>query len=107
MGCRAVPQIEKLINGEIWSRSSSIYSFSIWGMEDLDRKFLNQTQFNHWLGDQGTGYTELCREDVYEALERFKPEEKYRLLHNNGLALIILEDMEKYGSYDYIQYNVG
>ena len=107
MGCYAVPQIEKIIDGETWSRSSNTYSFSIWGMDNLDRKFLDFTLFNHWLGDQGTGYTELSREDVYDALEWFKPEERYRLLHGEGLALRILEDMETYGTYDYIQYNVG
>ena len=65
------------------------------------------TGFNHWLGEEGTGYTELCREDIYEALGWFRPEERYRLLHGDGLALCILRDMEYYGDGDYIQYNVG
>jgi hypothetical protein len=103
MGCYAVPQIEKEFEGYTWRRQSEDYSFSTWHLTPEEERFLNQTNFYHWLGDEGTGYTELCIEEVEEALKLLKPEERFRI---RELVHIIKTDIkENDGSY--IQYNVG
>ena len=100
MGISAYPMIEKEFEGHTWKRMSSDDSFSLYGLDDQEEDFLRDIDFYHWLGDECTGYTETCIENVEEALSNLRPEERYRI---RELVDIIKKDM----NYGYIQYNVG
>jgi hypothetical protein len=104
MGCYAMPQVEKMFEGKIWSRSADQYSFSVWGLKREEERVLEYSSFHNWLGEQGTGYTEIHREEIENYWTSLRPEERYRV---KDFVSLLLSDMEEYGDGDYIQYNVG
>ena len=103
MSIMAYPMIEKEFEGHMWKRMGNNDSFSLSYLTIEEERFLHGINFYHWLGDECTGYTETCIDDINEYLGNLRPEERYRI---KDLTHAILTDIKDNDGF-YIQYNVG